>query len=129
MKKQKSNPLHKPDVGLLILRLTMAALFIPFGIMKFMDLNGIAGMVGGSMFIGFLVALAELGGGLMLLLGVGSRWGGAALGVVMIGAIFIAHNPLTMDGQLMNFLMRLIIGGVGFALFFTGSGKYALMKD
>lgn len=129
MVNKKLQAIENLSIGLFIMRITMAALFIPFGFQKFMGLEGFSAMVWGSLFVAFLVALVELVGGLMLLLGVGTKWAGAALGIVMIGAIFIVHNPFVVNDELMNALTRLIIAGVGFGLFFTGSGKLALVKD
>ncbi len=89
----------KIDIALLILRITSASAFLYHG-------SGILfGAFGGPgpsqfadshhwpSFIGFLVGLAEVAGGLAVLSGVLFRLGAACIAVVMVGAIFLVHLP------------------------------------
>ncbi len=83
-----------------LLRIALASVFIYHGMLKFLDLEGFAQMLPISYLTVALVALAETGGGLLVLLG-GFRDDaisdfatriGAALNIpVMIGAIALVH--------------------------------------
>ena len=83
-----------------LLRIALASVFVFHGVLKFMNLEGFAQMLPISYTEVVLVALAETGGGLLVLLG-GFRDGalsdlatriGAALNIpVIIGAISIVH--------------------------------------
>jgi putative oxidoreductase len=82
-----------------LLRAGFASVFLFHGIGKFADLGGFAAMMGLPVFIAWLVALAEVGGGLAVLAGGALRqdWvtriGGLATVPVMIGAIAMVHWP------------------------------------
>jgi uncharacterized membrane protein YphA (DoxX/SURF4 family) len=123
------NYLKNKDTGFLLIRLGLAFLFIFGGTGKLMGLEGFSNMVWGSMALAFIVAIVELFAGIGLLLGVMVRESGFALAIVMLFAIFIAHNPITMEGQLMNALIRFALLTTLLGLAFTGSGKSALLKD
>ncbi|TDJ44050.1 MAG: DoxX family protein [Gammaproteobacteria bacterium] len=83
-----------------LLRLGLVSVFLYHGVLKLMDLQGFAGMLPISYTEVVLVALAEVGGALLLLIG-GFRDDalsdtltriGAALNIpVMIGAIVLVH--------------------------------------
>ncbi len=82
------------------LRIALASVFIYHGMMKFLNLEGTAQMLPISYLEVVLVAAAETGGGLLVLLGAFGSGGlsdlatriGAALNLpVMIGAISIVH--------------------------------------
>jgi len=79
-----------------LLRASLASVFIFHGVAKFMNLGGFAGMMELSISIAFLVALAEVAGGLLIILG-GimydwmTRLGGAFIIPVMLGAISMVH--------------------------------------
>lgn len=74
-----------------LLRLGLASVFLFHGIGKFADLGGFSVMMGLSLFMTTLVAMAEVGGALKndLL----TRMGAAAFVPVMIGAIAMVHWP------------------------------------
>lgn len=79
-----------------LLRFSLASVFIFHGMGKFNNLGGFAGMMELPMSIAFLVALAEVGGGLLILLGgVMHDWmtriGGLMIVPVMLGAITMVH--------------------------------------
>ena len=78
------------------LRLGLASVFIFHGLQKFTGLAGFAQMMSLPYVIAFLVAAAELSGGILILVGGLSRdWitrvGGALLIPVMLGAISMVH--------------------------------------
>ncbi len=83
-----------------LLRIALASVFVYHGALKFLDLDGFAQMLPVSYLQVVLVALAETGGGVLVLLGGfrGDRISdlatrvGAALNIpVMIGAITLVH--------------------------------------
>ena len=86
-----------------IVRIVLAAIFIPEGIKKFSAVGTpmVDVMFFGSDFIVVLVALAELTGGILILVGglsfPGSGWltrlAGLEFIIVMLGAIFTVHWP------------------------------------
>ncbi|NEV64903.1 DoxX family protein [Thiorhodococcus minor] len=78
-------------------RAAVAAVFFYHGMGKLADLAGFAGMMELPIFIAALVAIAEVGGGLALILGGAlrrdwlTRLGGLAIAPVMLGAILMVH--------------------------------------
>ncbi len=83
-----------------LLRISLASVFIYHGILKFMNLDGFAQMLPISFTMVVLVALAETGGGLLVLLGglrddamadMATRVGAALNIPVLIGAIALVH--------------------------------------
>lgn len=83
-----------------LLRISLASVFIYHGALKFMNLDGFAQMLPISYTLVVLVALAETGGGLLVLLGgfrdnamadLATRIGAALNIPVLIGAIALVH--------------------------------------
>lgn len=83
-----------------LLRIALASVFIYHGMLKFLNLEGFAQMLPISYFTVVLVAIAETGGGLLVLLGgfrddstsdLATRIGAALNIPVMIGAIALVH--------------------------------------
>ncbi len=79
-----------------LLRLVFAAVFLYHGLPKFQDLAGTGAMMGVATWVATLVALAEVGGALLVLAG-GlwkdwmTRLGGLFVVPVMVGAIWMVH--------------------------------------
>jgi len=85
------------DVAALLLRLSLAAMFfahawlkihvytIP-GTVKYFESLGVPG------FFAYLTMAAEIGGGLLLLFGIGSRWVALALIPLILGTIVLVHG-------------------------------------
>ncbi len=108
------------DIGLLVLRLCIAAIFLQHCRSK----------VGGKMgsFMTF-IGVAELAGGLAMLLGFLTQLAALGLGMIMLGAIYKKMNEWkvpfsTMSG--MGWEFDLMILGSCVALLFFGGGTYAL---
>ncbi|MCF7992871.1 MAG: DoxX family protein [Thiohalocapsa sp.] len=117
-----------------LLRAGFASVFLFHGVGKFADMAGFAAMMGLPVFVAWLVALAEVGGGLAVLAGGSMRrdWltrlGGLAVVPVMIGAIAMVHWPQwsfvasethPMGG--MEFQVVLLLMGLWFAA--VGNGR------
>lgn len=112
-----------------LIRLPFAAVFLFHGIGKFADMAAFAGMMELPLFVAWLVALAEVAGGLGILIGgvLRTDWvtrlAGLATVPVMLGAIamvhwgqwsFVASDTHPMGG--MEFQVLLLAIGLWFAL-------------
>ena len=120
------------DVALLILRIASAAAFLYHGSQI---LFGAFGGPGPSQFaighhwpviIGYLVGLAQVGGGLAILTGVLFRLGALCIVIVMLGAIFTVHLPKGFDVSRggMEYALTQLLLAIAFLL--TGPGAYSL---
>jgi putative oxidoreductase len=76
--------------------------------------------------VGYLVGLAQVGGGLAILSGVLTRIGAACTVVVMLGAIFMVHLPhgFNVGNGGMEYALTQLL--VGLALLVAGAGDYSL---
>lgn len=118
-----------PDVGLLLIRFGLAAVFIVHGLLKFGDLDMTAGFfasLGLPAFMAYVVAAVETLGGLAMLLGYKARIAGYLLAVVMAVAIILVKAPVGFVGGY-EFDLMLLLASLGIAL--AGSGRYALEKE
>lgn len=88
------------DITLLGMRASIAAIFIAHGVGKFSP--GFAGFMesmgipGG---LGVVVGIAEVGGGILLVLGILSRISAAWLSIIMLLAIFMLKGAASLTGE------------------------------
>ena len=128
--------LHQPALAAFILRLTLGILFIlhaglkifaftPAGTAAFFESLGFPG------FLAYVVILAELAGGLALILGVYTRWVALALVPVLLGSIYAPHGAA-------GFFFSNEGGGWEYPAFWAvtlvvqallGGGAYAVRRD
>jgi len=124
-----------PDLGLLILRVGIGAMFMVHGYPKisggpekWTQLGSVMGMFGIKMvpqFWGFLASLAEFGGGFCLILGVLFR----PACFLMLGAMAVAASMHLGQGDGLSVASHAIEAGIVFlSLLVIGPGKYALGK-
>lgn len=119
------------DIGLFIMRVAMATIFIVHGMWKIENGKQMADNVGMSKH-GWLfraLGVAEFFGSLSLLSGFLTQIAAAGLGIIMVGAIyckiakwnvkFTAHDKTGWE-------FDLVMLGICMAIFFLGSGKIAL---
>ena len=117
-------------------RVALAIVFLPAGLMKIADYAGTAGYMAsaGMPMIGILLPLAilvEVGGGLMLLAGFGTRLAALALAGFTVIATPIFHAWWGLQGmeqviqQTMFFKNIGLVGGLA-VLFAFGAGEWAL---
>lgn len=125
-----------PNLGLLVLRVTLALLFIYggvgklFGVLGGPGIEGFSGMVWGQVWLAYIVALTELIAGFMLLVGFMARSASFALSVIVIFAIAMVHNPFVTMSELMNALIRLTIIGGFVQIMLSGPGDiFSLEKS
>ncbi len=81
-----------------LLRIGLAGVFLFHGIGKVMDLGGFSQMMGLSTPVAALVTLAEVAGGVGIIVGAFTndlitRLAGLAMAPVLLGAIFMVHGP------------------------------------
>ena len=120
------------NLGLLILRIACAIVFLYHGSAILFGAFGGPGPAGFSSFmhqpiiVAYLVGLAQFAGGLAILTGVLFRTGAVCIMIVMLGAIFLVHLPHGFDiskGGMEYAFTELCLA---FALFLSGPGAHSL---
>ncbi len=114
------------DVGLLLIRLGLAAVFIGHGLQKLGDLGMVSGFfsqLGLPGFLAYLVAAVELAAGLSMLLGFWTHWAGKLIAVIMLGAIVLVKFKTGFLGGY-EFDLMLLLAALGIT--FAGPGAYSL---
>jgi putative oxidoreductase len=124
------------DVIALVGRLTMGWIFLSSGFGKLTDVAGFAGVlakrgVPAPSFMGWLGAIVEFGGGLLVIVGFELRYAALLLVLFVIVATGISHRfweftGPELIGQRTNFWKNVtIIGGLLF-MFLAGAGRYGV---
>lgn len=114
------------DWAPLILRVIVGIFFIGHAWSKLSGMDGfiglITGMLGLPVFFAYLVAWSELIGGILLIIGLFTRYASILLSTIMLVAIFTVKikNGFMAAELDITFLAILI------SLLFTGAGKYGL---
>mgnify|MGYP003386302896 FL=1 len=120
----------------LIGRVLLAALFLPAGLSKIGGFAGTVGYIGSkglpmAEVTAVIAILVEVGGGLALIAGVGTRLAALALAVFTLVATFVFHNywvlpaETQMVQQLMFFKNIAVVGGL-WTLAAWGAGGWSL---
>ena len=117
----------------LIARILLAAIFIMAGIQKFTDIAGTIGYMQTSAFpipmlerTVYAVAALELIGGVMILLGLCSRWAAMILALFTLAAAASFHSNFADQIQMALFMKNLAIAGGLLLLFANGPGRYSV---
>lgn len=116
------------DVGLLLLRVVLAVVFISHGVSKFMNMSGTIGFfgqIGLAPFFVYLVALVETFSGLAMLLGIFVRWAGYLISIVMVVAIVLVKWQKGFFG---GYELDLVLLFVALSVSFMGAGRYSFQK-
>ncbi|MGG3890401.1 DoxX family protein [Metabacillus fastidiosus] len=119
--------MFKNELGALILRVALGALFFVHGLVKFQD--GIENTVGWFASIGlpgfmaYGVALTELIGGIALIIGLATRLVSALYTIIMIGAIVKVKLSLGLlgNGQMAGYELDLAFLAIAIYLLINGS--------
>ncbi|MEM7581774.1 MAG: DoxX family protein [Acidobacteriota bacterium] len=132
------------DISSIVLRWTLAIVFFPHGAQKVLGWwggNGFSGSMdyftgtGMPWIVAFLVVMGEFLGPIGLAVGFLSRFAAFGLGVIMVGAIFIAHAQ---HGFFMNwygnqqgegFEYHLLAIGLSIAVMLKGSGALSIDRQ
>ncbi len=121
------------DLGLLVIRVVFGGLLVAHGTQKLFgwwDGGGWRGTADGFEQMGYnpgevfgtLAGLTEVGGGLLLALGLLTPLAGA----VVLGTMLNAINAMWSHGLLGGYEVPLVFAIVGAVIPFTGSGKFAM---
>ena len=131
-------PLQNDDTGKLIVRLTAGILILIHGVPKMLDpgaLTWIGGMLaakGLPAFFAYAAYVGEVLAPVMVILGIFSRIGGLLISVNMIAAIFLVRlGSLFTMGKQGGWALELegFYLFCGLAIYFLGSGKFAVKPD
>lgn len=120
----------------LVGRILLAALFLPAGLSKISGFAGTVGYIGSkglpmAEVAAAIAILVEVGGGLALIAGLGTRLAALALAVFTLVATFVFHNywalpaEAQMVQQLMFFKNIAVVGGL-LTLAAWGAGGWSL---
>ena len=110
-------------------RVLMSVIFIQAGINKMFGYAGAQGYMEAAGVPGALlplVILTELGGGLLLVLGLFTRWAALALAGFCVLAGYLFHYDPGDMMQMINFMKNITITGGLLVLAGSGPGAYAL---
>lgn len=119
---------NNQDLGLLLLRIALGAVFITHGWMKWQNMDGTIqffSSIGLSAMWAYLVATIELLGGLAVLLGIWHRLAGWLLAAVMAGAIITVKGSKGFVGGYEFDLTLLLVSA---AVAMMHPGKYLVVK-
>ncbi|WP_347552541.1 DoxX family protein [Pseudalkalibacillus hwajinpoensis] len=116
-----------PHLGLLTIRLVVGMLFFAHGFLKFSE--GIASTVaffetiGLSGFLAYIVGFIELTGGIVMILGVGTRIVSVLFSMILIGALTTVKRS---TGMLGGYELDIALLAMSVSLFLSGGGPYSL---
>lgn len=120
------------NAALLILRIAGALAFLYHGSAILFGAFGgpgpqrFAAFLHMPVLVGYLVGLAQFGGGLAMLSGILIRLGAICIILVMLGAIFLVHLPHGFDASNHGMEYALTQLLIALALLITGAGAYSL---
>lgn len=116
----------------LLVRVVFGFMFLYHGFVKFQGgIENTAGYfesLGLMSSLAFVVAIIELVGGLLLILGLGTRIVGALFAVIMIGAIFTAKLSLGLfgDGTYAGYELEVVYVALGIYFMFADRSPFSL---
>ena len=126
--KQIVDKMYNPPnakLGILVLRVTLGAIFLTHGIQKLSNIEmtiGFFGMLGFSAFWAWLVALVETIGGAAVLFGFGTRIAASFLSIIMIVVITMVKKGQGFSATELDIVLLGLSLGVGL----IGCGKWSL---
>ncbi|KHF38976.1 DoxX family protein [Halalkalibacter okhensis] len=114
--------MKRSEVGLFIVRVVLGLTFFLHGLDKFQNgISNIAGWfdsIGLPGFLAYIVAVIELVGGVMMVLGIGTRMVSILFALVMVGAMITVKLPL---GFLDGFELDVVLLAMSLQLAITGN--------
>ena len=132
---KRIEPLLNPNIGLLLLRVSLGGLFLLHGINKVQ--NGVEGMKGMMSANGLPALMAygvyvgEVLAPILIIVGIATRPAALTIAFTMVIAIYVAHSGDVFElgkhgGSKIELPLLYLFGSL--ALVFTGSGKIGLRK-
>jgi len=126
-----SNNSASNNALLLLARILLCIIFIWAGYGKLMNLGGTATYfasygIPASSIVAPLAGLIEVLGGLLILIGVQTRYVALILAIFTVAAGLIAHLNFGDRGQTIHFTKNLAIAGGFLALMVSGPGAYSV---
>lgn len=126
--------MNKNELGNVILRVVLGFTFLIHGFVKFQ--GGITNTVGyfDSLgipgFMAYVVAVIELVGGIVMILGLGTRIVSILFALIMIGAIFTAKLSLGFlgNGQMAGYELDVLLLAISIYFIFANRSKLSLDK-
>ncbi len=109
--------------GMLLVRVAAGLVFLNHGWMKVNNLAGAEGFFGSLGLpagAGTFIALIEVIGGIMLILGIAPRLAGLVLGIEMIVALVLVGIPTG------NHELEMVLAASALAVFLAGAGRLSL---
>lgn len=122
-------------LGATLLRVVLGLIFVAHGISKFqMSLGNVSGFfqsVGVPGWVAYVTAFVEVIGGVLMILGLFTRYVSIAFGVVMLGAIFTIklQYGLMGDGQASGYELELMLLIVSAYFALNGEQGYSLDRS
>ena len=119
--------MNKNEIGNVILRVMLGVTFFIHGLAKFQ--GGITNIVGyfDSLgipgFMAYVIAVIELVGGIVLILGLGTQIVSILFALIMIGAIFTAKLSL---GFLAGYELELLLLAISIYFIFANKSRFSL---
>lgn len=115
------------DIGLLILRAGVAAIFIFAGLDKLMEISSTAGFLESlnipyPALMAWLLAITEFFGGILILFGAYTKLPAGLLAFIMVVAIYTTK----LDGSFADARLDMLLLCSTLTLFFTGAGDYSV---
>jgi putative oxidoreductase len=122
------------DIGLLVIRTAVGVVIGAHGLQKAFGwfggsgIDGFAGALGdmgftrGTTFLAWVTALSEVGGGLLLVLGLLTPLGAAAVLGVALNIVYVERNAAFIGG----WELPALFGAVALGLLFSGPGRIAV---
>lgn len=124
--------MNKNEVGKLVLRVVLGLIFFIHGLSKFQgglaNIEGFFVSIGIPGFMAYIVAVIELVGGIVIILGLGTRIVSILFALIMVGAIFTAKLPVGFlgNGQMAGYELELALLAISIYFIFANKSKFSL---
>ena len=124
--------MNRNDAGAVVLRVILGLTFFIHGLSKFQGgLGNTAGFfdsIGIPGFLAYVVAFIELIGGILVILGIGTRIVSMLFAVIMLGAIFTLKLSVGFlgDGQMAGYELELALLAMAIFLAIANSTSFSL---
>lgn len=116
--------LHRPNLGILLLRLAVGAIFVYAGYSKLINMSQTItyfGMIGFGPFWAWAASLVEFIGGILMIIGYGTQVAGVLLLVTMIVAVQKTFPQSGFTGS----MGAIMLGITSLSIAISGCGSYS----